>query len=160
MVDRSQQNLGVRHPPIDFDAMHQPLPARSRKFVPVFVAAGVLAAVAAFRAAITVVIAFITGNWARVGLSLVVVAIAATGGAAGGLAYMYLTGPLRKIPMVGPYLAGIATAGSCLAVMFLLFASVERGIALTFSKTDNQVALILGTLVLGIVLGHTLFRDA
>jgi hypothetical protein len=140
--------------------MHQPVPARSYRFLPVFLGAGILAAVAGFRAAIAVVIALITGNWVHVGMALVKVVVAAAGGAAGGLVYVYLGGPLRKVAIAGPYVAGIATVGSCLAVMFLLSVRIERGIALPFSETDNWVAFILGTLVGGIVLGHTLFRDA
>jgi hypothetical protein len=140
--------------------MHQPVPARSHRFLPVFLGAGILAAVAGFRAAITVVIALITGNWVRVGTALVIVVIAAAGGAAGGLVYVYMGGRLRKLPIAGPYVAGIATVGSCLAVMLLLFVRIERGVALRFSETDNWVAFMLGTLVGGIVLGHTLFRDA
>ena len=140
--------------------MHQPLTARSYRFLPVLLGAGILAAVAGFRAAIRVVIALITGDWVGVGMAFVMVAVTAAGGATGGLVYVYLSGPLQKVPVMGPYLAGIATAGGCIVVIFLLFASIERGISLTFSETATWAALILGTLVLGFVLGRTLFRDA
>jgi hypothetical protein len=139
--------------------MHQPVPARSYRFLPVLLGAAVLAATAGVRAAVRVVIALITSDWLGVGMALLMIAVAAGGGAAGGLAYVYLSGPLRRVPIVGRYLAGVATAGSCLAIMLLLLKGIERGTGFPFSETDNRTALILGTLLLGVVLGHTLFRD-
>jgi hypothetical protein len=139
--------------------MPQPLPAQSYRFLPVLLGAGILAAVAGFRAVLTVIIALFTRDWARVGMAFVIVAVSAAGGATGGLVYVYLSGPLRKVPMVGPYIAGIATAGSCLGIMFLLLERVDRAIRLPFSETANLTALMLGTLLMGLVLGHTLLRD-
>jgi len=139
--------------------MHQPVSARSYRFLPVLVGAGVLAAIAGLRAAVRVVIAFITGDWLGVGMTLLTVAVAAAGGAAGGLAYVYLSAPLRRVPIVGPYLAGIVVVGSCLAIILLLIERIRPGKGLPFSDTDNRVAFILGTLLLGFVLGHSWFRD-
>jgi hypothetical protein len=87
------------------------------------------------------------------------VPVAAAGGAAGGLAYMYLSAPLRRVPIVGPYLAGIVTVGSCLAIILLLIAQIDSGKG-PFGDTANRVAFVLGTLLLGFVLGRTLFREA
>jgi hypothetical protein len=119
----------------------------------------VLAAIAGFRAVIMIAFALITGHWDRIGMELLAVAVAAAGGASGGLAYVYLSAPLRRVPIVGPYLAGIVTIGSCLAIMLLLLEHIAHGKGLPFSDIDSGVAFILGTLLGGTVFGHLWFRD-
>jgi hypothetical protein len=139
--------------------MHQRFSSKSYRFFPVLLGAGVLAATASFRAAIGIVLALITDDWHDVGLTLLMVPIAVAGGAVGGLVYVYLGAPLRRVPVVGPYLGGILTLWSCLATFAVLFELIEPGKGLPFLNLPGRLILLLGTLVVGVILGH-LLRDA
>ena len=87
------------------------------------------------------------------------VPVAVAGGAVGGLVYVYLGAPLRRVPIVGPYVAGIVTLESCLATFALLLERIEPGKGLPFLDLPGRLILLLGTLVVGIIFGH-LLRDA
>jgi hypothetical protein len=139
--------------------MHQSFSSRYYRFFPVLLGAGVLAATASFKAAISIVLALITDDWHHVGLRLLMVPVAAAGGAVGGLVYVYLGAPLRRVPVVGPYLAGIVTLESCFATFALLFERIEPGKGLPFVNLSDRLILLLGTLVAGVIFGHVL-RDA
>ena len=139
--------------------MHQSVASQSDRFLPVIIGAVGLAAITALRAAVVIVIALITGRWLGVGMALLAVAVAAAGGAAGGLVYVYLGAPLRRVPIVGPYLAGIVTIGSYLAIILLLIERIEPGKGLSFNDPSGRFSYILCTLLLGVIAGHAWFRD-
>ena len=139
--------------------MNQPVPSRSDRFLPVVLGAVGLAAITGLRAALTIVLALITGRWLGVGMALLAVAVAAAGGAAGGLVYVYLGAPLRKVPIVGPYLAGIVTIGSYLAIILFLVERIEPGKGLSLNDPASRFSFILCSLLLGVVAGHAWFRD-
>jgi hypothetical protein len=139
--------------------MDQTFTSKSYRFFPVLLGAGVLAATASFRAAIDVVFALITNDWHNLHLRLLMVPVAIAGGTVGGLVYVYVGAPLRRVRIVGPYLAGIVTLESCLATFALLLERIEPGKGFPFLDLPGRLILLLGTLVVGIIFGH-LLRDA
>lgn len=96
------------------------------------------------------------GNPAAILQSLGVVVLGGVGGAAGGWVYSIARGPLLRLGRVGPYALGVACVWATLLVLL--------GLSDLFS-TDPMlrdpagwVILLLLGLVLGPIVGHSLFR--
>ena len=75
-------------------------------------------------------------------------------GAAAGFAYSLLAAPLRRVPRVGPYVAGIITAAAYFTAMLgMIVASGEQ------ATGARWTAVVVCTLVFGPVFGHQFLRD-
>ena len=90
--------------------------------------------------------------------ALRVVLAASAAGAVGGLAYGLLGRPLRRVPVVGPYLAGtVAVFGYTLAILALV-AVLDGARAPRLGALTIGFALVV-SMLLGSFLGHQLFRE-
>jgi hypothetical protein len=81
--------------------------------------------------------------------------LAAAAGALGGFVYTFIGKPLRSIPRIGPYMAGIVTVmGYYGAIVALVRATGATDI------TDPALLVIFGFFAtgIGIALGHTIFK--
>jgi hypothetical protein len=130
------------------------------RFLPVYLGAAGLAAITAIRAFIITAMALVTGRWSVVGGALLAIVVAAAGGAAGGFVYLYLGAPLRRVPIAGPYLAGIVTVAGYLGVILLLVERIQPDAGLSLRDPAGRFSFILCTLFFGIVCGHSWFRNA
>jgi hypothetical protein len=75
-------------------------------------------------------------------------------GAVAGLAYSFVGRPLRRVPAIGPYLAGLVTVGAYLGAM--------AGLAIAWGEEADEafwVAFGVCAVIFGLVLGHQLFRE-
>lgn len=84
--------------------------------------------------------------------------LAATGaGAVGGLAWSLLGRPLRTVPLVGPYLAGVVCIGGYVGALLVAapYISSQRLI----SGRADLVIYVAVTIFFGAVFGHSAFRD-
>jgi hypothetical protein len=90
-------------------------------------------------------------------LALGAVLLAGLGGAMGGLVYSFVGRPLRRVPVAGPYLAGIVSvAGYLLSIGVLLGVAGEEDF--TSEPGVTLVAFTLFSVVFGCILGHQAFR--
>ena len=84
--------------------------------------------------------------------------LAATGaGAAGGLGYTLLGAPSRRIPLVGPYVAGVVSVGAYMLALLLVAPYISNE-----PLIDDQAGAIIFlvvTVFFGLVFGHSAFRD-
>lgn len=94
---------------------------------------------------------------AAVGEALVVVMVAAVGGAAGGLVYSLLGRPLLKVPNVGPYLAGIVLVGGYLGALAVVIPYVDPDSRRFFRSPGGLFSLVLCVLIFGIAIGRSWF---
>ncbi|HEX7980224.1 MAG TPA: helix-turn-helix transcriptional regulator [Gemmatimonadaceae bacterium] len=82
--------------------------------------------------------------------------LAALGGAAGGLVYSFIGRPARRVPVVGPYLAGIVAVAGYLGCILGLIALGDRNSGM---KGGAMVfAFSVGSILFGLIVGHSLFR--
>lgn len=94
----------------------------------------------------------------NVGILLLGILAAAASGAFGGLIYSFAGRPLRRIKVVGPYLAGIVTvAGYLLGIGTVMGLSGDR--ELTSDPMTSFIILLVLSVVLGSILGYQM-RDA
>ena len=82
---------------------------------------------------------------------------ASAAGAVGGLAHGLLGRPLRRVPVVGPYLAGTVAVFGYLIAIFALVTVLDGERAPSFGA-DTLVFALAVSILLGGVLGHRLFR--
>lgn len=89
-------------------------------------------------------------------LAVGAMALAALGGAAGGLVYSFIGRPARRVPVVGPYLAGIVAVAGYMASILGLIALGDG------SSPVKGGAMVFGfgviTILFGLVVGHSMFR--
>ena len=78
-------------------------------------------------------------------------------GAGAGLVYAVVGAPLRRVPHVGPYVAGIITAA---AYFYALVAMVPILTGADWSLTDQNVHIAVGicALLFGVALGDWVFK--
>ena len=81
--------------------------------------------------------------------------VAMLAGAAGGLVYSFIGKPLRRVRVVGPYLAGVVTVFGYMAAIMIIGA--VGGESMLNSRVDFVVFVALSALF-GVVLGFSLFR--
>lgn len=103
---------------------------------------------------------FVTWRGAADLISALVVLLAATGaGAAGGLAYSLVGRPLRRIPRVGRYLAGIVCVGAYMAPLLLWGDKIFGGDPpINFHQMSDVVMCLAIIVLFGIVIGQSWFR--
>jgi uncharacterized membrane protein YeiH len=77
------------------------------------------------------------------------------GGAGGGLAYALIGRPLRRVPHVGPYLAGIVAVMSYLAVILFL---VAPALGEHIIEPGDRLGWVVFA-VMGVLYGATIGRD-
>lgn len=122
---------------------------------PAFYGALILAAMTMVRVPFLILSGFREPRLLLIALAAVVVASLA--GAGGGLVYSFVGRPARKVPVIGPYLAGIvAVVGymSCIIVPIELSdASIMKGGFLEFLVIFGGLAVFFGLIV-----GHMWFR--
>jgi len=86
------------------------------------------------------------------------VLLAATGaGAMGGFGYTLLGAPSRRIPIVGPYVAGVVSVGAYMLALLFVAPYISREPLVE----DRAGAIIFAvvTLFFGLLFGHAAFRD-
>jgi hypothetical protein len=94
---------------------------------------------------------------ARFLTALGALAAASVAGALGGVAYYFFGRPLRRVRVLGPYLAGIVSVFGYLAAIAAVAALV--GSPLVGSGTEAAFFAAYGAFI-GLVVGHALFRAA
>jgi len=94
---------------------------------------------------------------AEIPKALLVLAAATAAGAAGGLGYTIVGRPLRRLPVVGPYLAGVASVGGYMAALALVLPLIDPTEHLISDQTD-AIAYSVGTVFFGLIVGHAAFR--
>jgi len=87
-------------------------------------------------------------------LLLIVVTAA---GAVGGLGYTLVGRPLRPIPIVGPYLAGMASVGGYMAALAVAIPLIDPTHPLISDRSDVIVFAAV-TAFFGLIFGHWAFR--
>lgn len=97
---------------------------------------------------------------AVVGEALVVVMVAAAGGAAGGLVYSLLGRPLLKVPEAGPYLTGIVMVAGYLGVLAILIPYVNPDAPRFFGSPAGVISFVICVLIFGIAIGRSWFTGA
>lgn len=85
-------------------------------------------------------------------------ALAAVAGAAGGFAYSFLGAPLRRIPQFGRYLAGIVTMGGYMGAFFLVASFAPEPLIETWD-TGAIVSFTTVILGFGLYFGHVWFEN-
>jgi hypothetical protein len=84
--------------------------------------------------------------------------LAATGaGAAGGFGYTLLGAPARRIPFLGPYVAGVISVGAYM--LALLFAAPYISDDPLIEHRTSTIIFAVVTVFFGLVFGHAAFRD-
>jgi hypothetical protein len=84
--------------------------------------------------------------------------LAATGaGAAGGFGYTLLGAPSRRIPFLGPYIAGVISVGAYM--LALLFAAPYISDEPLIEDRTSAIIFAVVTVFFGLVFGHAAFRD-
>lgn len=92
----------------------------------------------------------------RLLLVLAALGAAAAAGAFGGLVYALLGRPLRRVPVVGPYLAGaVAVAGYMVAGLVILSLRDEPG---TRDVGADATVVLVVSLLVGAFIGHRWLR--
>jgi hypothetical protein len=134
-------------------------PTPAERFAPVLYGAAIVAALTALRALLFLVVGVLRGDLTGVGRALLAIVLAAGGGAVGGLAYVLVGAPLRLIPRVGRYLAGIVTVAAYLGVLIVLIGYVDPNAGLSLAEPSGRFAFASCTLLFGIVMGHTWFSE-
>jgi len=83
--------------------------------------------------------------------------VATAAGAAGGFGYSLLGAPARRIPYVGPYVAGLVTIGSYMGAL-LVAAPYISDDPLIHDKADVVIFACV-TAFFGLLAGHWWFRE-
>jgi hypothetical protein len=83
---------------------------------------------------------------------------AAGAGAIGGFGYSLLGAPARRIPLIGPYVAGVITITAYMLGAVLLFTFIIPDDPLIKDRTDVVIFSVV-TLFFGLLAGYFWFRD-
>lgn len=84
--------------------------------------------------------------------------IVAVGGATGGFGYTLLGKPLRRVPVVGAYLAGIVTAYACLLPLWWILSVLDPKSAGDSADAGVMIgSMVVAGVILGLIVGHTWF---
>jgi hypothetical protein len=130
--------------------------ARPEWMRPALYGAALLAAITAFRAAFMLLGA--VRNPRLLLLAPAAVALASVAGAGGGLVYAFVGRPARRVPVVGPYLAGvIAVAGYTTCILAIM--TVAGGDdSMRIDRAGSLVAFGIVSVLFGLMVGHMWFR--
>jgi hypothetical protein len=130
--------------------------ARPEWLRPACYGAAVLAAMTLLRAA------FILLGRARdpraILMALGAVVAAALAGAGGGLVYSFLGRPLRRIPIVGPYLAGIIAVAGYIGCIVALMAALGQDELTKGGIGTSLVVFGIMSILAGLIVGHQWLR--
>jgi hypothetical protein len=94
-----------------------------------------------------------------IGIGVVVFSLAVSGGALAGLSYSAVGQYLRRLPVAGPYLAGIVTAAPYMVVVGLIVRVIDAEPLDVHPDSTEFVAMGLLSCIFGAALGHMWFRD-
>ena len=93
-------------------------------------------------------------------VALAAIGLSALAGAVAGLSYTLLGRPLRKIPGIGRYLAGIVCAAVYLFPLGLLISYASRGETTGVFPDPVFMVVLFGLSVFwGLIIGHWWFED-
>ena len=133
---------------------------RLERFAPIWLCAIGLAAVTALRAVLVLAIAVLHGDWSEFGRACLAVLVAGLGGAAGGLVYVFVGVPLRSLPWIGRYVAGIITVAAYLGSVLVMIEYVAPGEGLSIHDPASRYAFVICAVLFGIAIGQFWFGDA
>jgi hypothetical protein len=90
-------------------------------------------------------------------VALGALAAASVAGAGGGLIYYFVGRPTRRVPVVGPYLAGVVVVAGYMGCIVTIMAIGGAKDVMIGSSAD---AIIFGaiTVFFGLIVGHMWFR--
>lgn len=124
---------------------------------PAFYGAIILAAMTLIRLPILLVRGVRQPNLLLTALGIVLAASLA--GAGGGLVYSFIGRPARRVPVVGPFLAGIvAVAGYLACIIGIVRLAGAKDILGSGNSTTSIIAFCVGTVVFGLIVGYIAFR--
>ena len=84
---------------------------------------------------------------------------AATGaGAAGGFGYTFVGAPARRIPYVGPYVAGVITIGAYMLALLVAAPFISKNEPIVSNQSD-AIIFVCVTVFFGLVAGYFWFRE-
>ena len=83
---------------------------------------------------------------------------ATAAGAVGGFGYTFLGAPSRRIPVFGPYIAGVISVGAYMVALLIAIPVISPSEPLV---TDGPSAIIfvVVTVFFGLIFGHAAFRE-
>ena len=84
-------------------------------------------------------------------------AAATAAGAVGGFGYTFLGAPARRIPYVGPYVAGLVTIGAYMLALLVAAPFISKDEPLVSDKSDAIVFACV-TAFFGLLAGYFWFR--
>ena len=84
-------------------------------------------------------------------------AAATAAGAVGGFGYTFLGAPARRIPYVGPYVAGLVTIGAYMLALLVAAPFISKDEPLVSDKSDAIVFACV-TVFFGLLAGYFWFR--
>ncbi|HEY2375781.1 MAG TPA: hypothetical protein VGH98_07360 [Gemmatimonadaceae bacterium] len=88
------------------------------------------------------------------------IVLASAGGAGGGLVYSLIGRPVRRVPVLGPYLAGIITVCGYLgSVLMLMTVAGDRRELTKNGMAESLVTFGLVSIFFGLIVGHLWFRQ-
>jgi hypothetical protein len=123
---------------------------------PALVGAAALAAMTLVR--VVFLLPSAASNPGALGTALLAVLLASGAGAVGGLVYALAGRPLRGVPVVGPYLAGIvAVAGYMTAIVTMMALSGEERVV-DGGVGDGIATVAIVSVLFGCVVGHQWLR--
>ena len=93
----------------------------------------------------------------KLGEFALVLAAATGAGAAGGFGYTFLGAPARRIPYVGPYVAGLVTIGAYMLALLVAAPFISKDEPLVSDKSDAIVFACV-TAFFGLLAGYFWFR--
>lgn len=91
--------------------------------------------------------------------ALAAIVLAAVAGAIGGLVYAFAGRPLRRIPVVGPYLAGIVAVAGYMGAIVALMSLVSDEAMIGDDPVAMIFALTFTSVLFGCVVGHQWLRE-
>ena len=83
---------------------------------------------------------------------------ATAAGAAGGFGYTLLGAPARRLPVIGPYVAGIISVGSYMLALLIAAPFISKE-PLIEDRT-GAIIFVVVTVFFGLVFGHSAFRES
>lgn len=91
-------------------------------------------------------------------MALGAIVAASLAGAGGGLVYSVIGRPARRLPVIGPYLAGIIAVAGYMGCILALLAVSGEGDGSTGRTGSSLLAFAVVSIFFGLIVGHQLFR--
>jgi len=125
---------------------------------PIVFGACIVGGVTFIRFAPVVPWAIVFGAWEMLAAACKAIAAAMLGGAMGGAGYVLVRRAFLRVPVLGAYLAGIATVGAYLGSILLVLPWIDAESVRTAHSAGSTVVFVGVTLIGGTIVGGTLFR--